>query len=123
MEENRSTYKIYDDKIGEVQIADSVIAVIAGLAALEIEGVSSLRGNITADQISKISVKKFSKGVSVSLDGNNVTVNVSLDLLYGYNIIEVSSKVQERIKSTIENMTGMNVTEVNVSAAGVNVQQ
>lgn len=122
MEENRSTHKIYDDKIGEVQIADSVVAIVAGLAAMEVEGVSSMSGNITSEIISKLGLKKLSKGVTVAVSNNDVEVNLSLNLLYGYNVMDISSKVQEKVKTAIENMTGLTVTVVNIKITSVNVQ-
>ena len=123
MEENRSTYKIYDDNVGEVQIADSVVAIVAGLAATEVEGVSSLSGNITAELISKLGMKKLSKGVMVNVKDGNVEVNLAINLAYGYNLVDLSSKVQEKVKSAIENMTGLTVSVVNIKVTGVDVQQ
>ena len=69
-EENRSTHKLYEkDKIGEVQIADEVVAIIAGLAATEVEGVDSMAGNITNELVGKLGMKNLSKGVKVGCDG------------------------------------------------------
>ncbi len=66
MEENRSTHMIHEDgSIGEVQIADDVVAVIAGLAATEVEGVVNMAGNITNELVAKLGMKNLSKGVRV----------------------------------------------------------
>ena len=63
-EENRSTHKVYEkDKIGEVQIADEVVAIIAGLAATEVEGVDSMAGNITNELVGQNGMKNINKGV------------------------------------------------------------
>lgn len=124
MEEARNTYKIYEgDNIGEVQIADDVLAIIAGLAAMEVKGVSSMAGNITAELISKLGMKKLSKGVRVEVEEGFVKVYLSLNLEYKYNLVEVSGKVQEKVKAAIENMTGLEVNSVNVKISSVNIEK
>lgn len=109
--------------IGEVQIADDVVAIIAGLAAMEVKGVASMAGNITAELISKLGMKNLSKGVTIEVEDGIVTVDLSLNLEYKYNLVEVSGKVQEKVKAAIENMTGLKVAAVNVKIASVDVQK
>ena len=109
--------------IGEVRIADEVIAGIAALAATEIKGVSSMSGNITKDLISKLGMGKVSNGVTLQIEENNVRVDLALYMEYGYSVPKVCRKVQEKVKASVENMTGMNVTEVNVRIAGVNIDK
>jgi len=106
---------------GEIIIADEVIAVIAGLAAMEVEGVASMAGNATRELISKIGIKTLSKGVTVDVIEKVATVDMTLNLKYGYNIMEVSAKVQEKAKVAIENMTGLTVADVNIRVAGIEV--
>lgn len=106
---------------GEIIIADEVIAVITGLAAMEVEGVASLAGNATRELISKIGIKTLSKGVKVDVLEDVVTVEAALNLKYGYNIKSVSEKVQEKAKVAIENMTGLKVADVNIRVAGIEV--
>ena len=121
--ENRSTHKVYEkDKIGEVQIADEVVAIIAGLAATEVEGVDSMAGNITNELVGMLGMKNLSKGVKVDVTEDHVSVDLSLNLKYGYNIPEVGEKVQDRVKSAIENMTGLSVLDVNIKIASVNME-
>ena len=112
-----------ENTIGTVQIADDVVAIIAGLAATEVDGVSSMAGNITKEIISKFGMKNLSKGVKVNVTEGDVSVEVALNVAYGYNVPDVSVKVQEKVKSAIENMTGLNVAEVNVKIAGVDLEQ
>ena len=108
--------------LGTVRIADDVVATIATYAAKEIEGVAGMSGNSTSNFLSRAGVKMpEAKGVKVTVDNGNVDVDVSVILDYGYNIPATSSKIQARIKSSIENMTGLNVTDVNVRIAGINV--
>ncbi len=121
--EGRNTHTVYEkDTIGEVQIADEVVAIIAGLAATEVDGVDSMAGNITNEWVSRLGMKKLSKGVKVEVTEEHVSVYLSLIMKYGYGIPEVSEKVQEKVKSAIENMTGLSVLDVNIRIAGVNME-
>lgn len=123
--ENRSTHTIHHGKeaIGEVRIADEVIAGIAGLAAVEIKGVASMAGNLTKDLIGKLGNGNLSKGVTLQIEENSVRVDIALFMEYGYSVPKVCRKVQEKVKTAIESMTGMDVTEVNVRIAGVNIDK
>ena len=121
--DTKSTYTIeMKDQAGKIIIADEVVAVIAGLAAMEVDGVASMAGNATKELISKLGVKSIAKGVKVEMAEESVTVYAALNLKYGYSIMDVSEKVQEKIKSTIESMTGLQVSDVNVRVAGVEIE-
>lgn len=115
--------QIYETKIGEVQIADEVVTIIAGLAATEVEGVVSLAGNITNDKVSKKGIKNLAKGVKVDVLQGSVSVEVSMLMKYGYSIPGVTQKVQDKVKTAIENMTGLQVTDVNVRVVGVEIEK
>ena len=118
MAEKRTTYKIQDlEGIGEVQIADEVVTIIAGLAATEVDGVASMAGNITNELVSKLGMKNLSKGVKVE-----VLDDLTLNIEYGMNILETSKKVQEKVKAAIENMTGLEVADVNIHIASVDME-
>ena len=122
--DERNTYTIQaDESLGEVKIADEVVAMIAGLAAMEVEGVASMAGNATRELISKLGMKSLSKGVKVDVLEGVVTVSLSLNLKYGYSIKEITTKVQEKVKAAIENMTGLEVAYVNIRVAGVEVPE
>jgi len=122
--EERNTYKIeYDGNLGEVQIADEVVAVIAGIAAMEVDGVSSMAGTTTREIISKLGMKTLSKGVKVDVLEGIVTVSLSLNLKFGSNIKATTMKVQEKVKAAIENMTGLTVADVNIRVAGVDMPE
>ncbi len=121
MAEDRRAYMIKADKLGEVRIADEVVSIIAGLAATEVEGVSSMAGNITNELVSKLGMKNLSKGVKVEIMENTVDVDLALNIAYGYIIPEVSTKVQEKVKTAIENMTGLEVATVNVRIVDVDM--
>lgn len=118
----RNTYKIHENgKVGEVQIADEVVAVIAGLAATEVKGVADTSGNVTNEIAGKFGKKNLSKGVKVMVNEDTVSVDMALTLEYGYGIPEVAKQVQEKVKLAIENMTGLQVQDVNIRIAGVNI--
>ena len=112
-----------NENIGFVQIADDVVAVIAGLAATEVEGVASMAGNITKELISKLGMKNLSKGVKVTMEDGVAVVDVAINIEYGYNIPTVCEVVQDKVKVAIENMTGLKVENVNVTIAGVAVEK
>ena len=120
MPDNRSTYTLKEDGgVGSVRIADEVVAVIAGLAATEVKGVAAISGGITNSMVAKKGIKSLSKGVKVSVTGNEVTIDLVLNLEFGYSIPEIGEKVQKKVKTAIENMTGMTVTDVNINVADV----
>lgn len=122
MADNRKVVKIKEDNLGEVHVADEVVAIIAGLAATEVEGVASMAGNITNELVSKLGMKNLSKGVKVEVAEKTVSVEVALNISYGYSIPEVSEKLQEKVKSAIETMTGLSVAIVNVRIATVDMK-
>ena len=121
--DERNIYTIQNDAgKGEVKIADEVGAIIAALAATEVEGVASMAGNITNELISRLGMKNLSKGVKVDVLEGVVTVSLTLNLKYNYSVVEVSGKVQEKVKNAIENMTGLEVADVNIKVAGVEME-
>lgn len=121
--DERNIYAIQNDASkGEIKIADEVVAIIAALAATEVEGVASMAGNITNELIGKLGMKNLSKGVKVDVLEGIVTVSLALNLKYNYSIVEVSARVQEKVKNAIENMTGLEVADVNIKVAGVEME-
>lgn len=122
MAEDRKGIKIKSDTSGEVQVAEEVVAIIAGLAATEVDGVASMSGNITKDIVSRLGTKNLSKGVRITMQDDSVTVYLALNIAYGYSIPEVSEKVQDKVKTAIENMTGLTVAGVNIRIAEVDMK-
>lgn len=120
----KGTYVLQEDnKMGTVKIADDVVAMIASLAATEVDGVSAMVGNITNELMSKVGMKNLTKGVKVEVFEKEVRCDIAVTLEYGYNIPATCQKVQEKVKSAIENMTGLEVSDVNIRIAGVNMQK
>ena len=123
MAEKRTTYKIQDvGGIGEVKIADEVVTIIAALAATEVEGVASMAGNITNELVSKLGMKNLAKGVKVTVLEGVCTVDLTLNIDFGKNILDVSRKVQDKVKTSIENMTGLEVADVNIRIVSVDME-
>lgn len=121
--DERTTYTIQNDNsMGEVQIADEVVAIIAALAATEVDSVASMAGNITNELVSRLGMKNLSKGVKVDVLEGVVTVSLALNLKYNYSIMDVTAKVQDRVKTAIENMTGLEVADINIRVAGVEME-
>lgn len=105
--------------IGEVMIADDVIATIAGLAATEVEGVSAIQGNVTNELVGKLGMKNLSKGIRIKIEEDGVSVDLSILMRYGYSIPKTCKEVQEKVKNAIENMVGLSVEVINVHIVGV----
>ena len=120
-EEKPTGYTLEDGSMGQVQIADEVVAIIAGLAATEVEGVASMAGNITNELVSKLGKKSLSKGIRVKVEDGVVSVNVALNIAYGYSVPKTCTKVQEKVKAAIENMTGLEVAKVDIQIANVSI--
>jgi len=124
MGKEESIYTIKkEEEIGEVKIADDVVAIIAGFAAMEVDGVASMAGNATKELVNKLGRKSLSKGVKVDVLEGVVTASLTMNIKFGYNIREVTGKVQEKVKAAIENMTGLEVADVNIRVAGVDVPE
>ena len=115
-DENQTGYTLENGNMGQVQIADEVVAIIAGLAATEVEGVASMAGNITNELVSKLGKKSLSKGIRVKVD-------VALNIAYGYSVPKTCKKVQEKVKAAIENMTGLEVEKVDIQIANVSISK
>ena len=101
-------------EIGEIQIAPEVIEVIAGLATVEVEGVAGMSGGFAGDFVELLGRKNLSKGVKVEVGQLQAAVDVSVIMEYGYRIPDVAAQIQTNVKKSIQNMTGLNVIEVNV---------
>ena len=109
--ENNTNYTIYENgPLGEVQIANEVVAIIAGIAATEVDGVAAMAG-----------MKVLSKGVRIAFEDSGIRVDLSIILEYGCSIPEVTAAVQERVKNSIETMTGLKVVDVNIRVADVKI--
>ena len=107
-----------EDFTGKINIADEVIATIAGTAAMEVEGVASMVGNIS-DIAELLGKKNLSKGVKLEVNEMDASIEINLFIKSGYKIPEVCADVQDRVKTAVEVMSGLNVIEVNVNVSGL----
>ncbi len=125
MAQEKNIAERYSDAadIGTVKIADDVVALIAAFAAMEVEGVSGMAGGMDMDTVSKGGMKKLGKSVKVEVSKDGVEADLSIELVYGYNIPETCSKVQDRVRTAIENMTGLEAKEINIRVAGVGINE
>lgn len=103
------------DEYGKVTFADDVVATIAGLAALEVKGVSSMSAGI----VEKFGKKNPTRGVKVEVGEKEAAVDLYMIVDYGVQIPEVAWNVQENVKKSIETMTGLSVVEVNIYIQGI----
>ncbi len=121
---DRQTLKIHEHKdVGEVHIADEVIAIIAGMAATEVEGVKGMVGKTADNIVELLGRKNLSKGVEVEVGDGDVSLELSVVVNYGSSIVEVSKNISEKVKNAVETMTGLDVTVVNINVAGVDIDR
>lgn len=107
-----------------LNISEDVIGIIAGIAAAEVEGVSGMTLGLV-DGINQIlgSNKKYSKGVKVELEGNEVVIDLYVIVKYGVKIPDVAFSIQNSVKSSVETMTGLNVKAVNINVQGITFEK
>ena len=105
-------------------ISEDVIGIIAGLAAAEVEGVSGMTLGFV-DGINQIlgSNKKYSKGVKIELEGNEVVIDLFVIVKYGVKIPDVAFSIQNSVKTSVEGMTGLKVKAVNINVQGVTFEK
>lgn len=95
----------------QVRISNDVIAMIAGLAIAD------------EDCFDKPMRRARGKDISVSVDGQEVTVSVDITINFGTKVPELAERIQKKIKNSVENMTGMTVKAVNVNVTGMNIEK
>ena len=126
MEENKENIveNILNEEEYVINISDEVVTTIAGIAVADIPGVAEMAGGIAGGIQEVLSGKKnFSKGIKADIDGNDVKIDVNIIVNYGVRIPDVAFDIQTKVKKSVENMTGLNVEEVNVHVQGVNVEK
>lgn len=128
MEENKNEEAIEIQEIEEnhegIKISNDVVAVIAGVAVSEVRGVASMAGGFAGGISEVLSGKKsLSKGIKVDADEKEVKIDVNIIVEYGSRIPDVAFEIQNRVKKSVENMTGLKVAEVNVHVQGVKTEK
>lgn len=105
--------------LGSIRIADDVVKVIAGLAAMEIKGVAGMSGGFAGGIAEMLGRKNLSKGIKVEVGEKEAAIDLSVIIEYGVRIPDVAARIQESVKSAVERMTGLVVVEANVNVQGV----
>ena len=110
-------------KNGQVHISTDVLSIITSIAAREIEGVQDASSGFVDELSSLFNKKNNTKGIKIEVKENNVYIDISVNVEYGYNVHKVAEAVQAKIAEKIENMTELNVTSVNVNVANVFIKE
>ena len=130
MEENENI-NINEEEIIEVQeehestikIADDVVAVLAGVASSEVPGVAGMAGSFAGGISEVLSGKKnLAKGIKVEVGEKETKIDVNIIVEYGARIPDIAYEIQNRVKKSVETMTGLKVLEVNVHVQGVKTE-
>ncbi len=110
-------------ELGVVRIADEVVSTVAGLAAVEVEGVASMSGSWGTELVEKLGRKNFGKGIKVEVADQQTRIDIFVVIEYGYQIPKVAEAVQRDVKVAVENMTGLTVSAVNIHVVGVSIKK
>lgn len=122
VEEQKLDNEIAVEETG-ITIADDAVAIIAGKAVSEVEGINSMAGGFAGGITEVLSGKKnLAKGIKVESEGKNIKIDVHIIVEYGTRIPDVAFEIQNRVKKNVETMTGLKVVEVNVHVQGVNTE-
>ena len=113
---------VREENIGVVKISDEVVSVIAGLAATEVPGVAGMSAGLVGGIADMLGRKNLAKGVKVEVGEKEALVNLYIIAEFGVNIRDVATNIQEKVRESIETMTGLKVVEVNVHVQGVELE-
>ncbi len=108
------------EEYGKITFADEVVAIIAGLAATEVDGVAAMSGGFAGGFTEMLGMKNLSKGVKVEIGEKEVAIDLYIIVEYGVRVPEMAWEIQENVKKTVETMTGLSVVEVNIHVQGIN---
>jgi len=112
-----------DAKVGQIRIADEVIAIIAGVAAAEVEGVVLVSGTTTDSLVGLFGKKNLAKGVKVSVQDGEAAIEIEIAVKFGTLLRQAAEEVQGKIKNAVETMTGLSVSVVDVNISAVVVEK
>ncbi|MDD4067129.1 MAG: Asp23/Gls24 family envelope stress response protein [Clostridia bacterium] len=112
-----------ENDINGVKIANEVVAIIAGVATSEVVGVAGMSGGIVGGISEMLGKKNFSKGIKVDVEENDAIIEIYIIVDYGVRIPDVAWNLQNKVKTAVEEMTGLNVLKVNIHVQGVKVEK
>ena len=104
-----------------VRISPEVIGIIAGIAAQEVDGITGMSGGIVDGIAEKLGRRDFSKGIKVRLEGEAVSLDLSVIVDYGVRIMETAQKLKQKVRATVEEVTGLPVAAINIQVIGINL--
>lgn len=110
-------------EMGAIRIADEVVSTVAGLAAIEVEGIAAMSGGWGTDLVEKLGRKNFGKGIKVEVINDETRIDIYVVVEFGYPIPEVAENVQKEVKVAVETMTGLIVSAVNVHVVSVQMKK
>lgn len=111
-----------DDSLGKVEIAPEVIEVIAGIAVSEVTGVANMRGNIATNVSERLGKKRHGKGIKVELTDEGIKIDLYTVLEYGVSVPKVAQQIQDSVRTTLRNMTALEILEINVHVVGIQIE-
>ncbi len=115
------TTDVKETEVNGIKIAEEVVAKIAGIAASEVKGVFGMNGGLVEGFSEIFGKKSFSKGVKVQVTEKDAIIDLYIIVEYGCRIPDIAWEIQNRVKTSVENMTGLKVLEVNIHVQGVNL--
>ena len=121
MGDNKGYVRNLDER-GSVSISEEVIAVIAAVAAVDVEGIHGLYASSGKVLTKMIGRKGLSKGVKLSVEGDNVAIEINVFAEFGVAVNEVGAEVQREVISAVESAVGIKVNAVNVRICGISLK-
>ena len=118
-ERNMEDVRTLNNEVGYVRIAGEVVATVAGIAAMEVEGINSMSGGFVGGIVEVLGKKDLTKGVKVEVGEVETAVSLYVLVDYGYNMADIARKAQEKVKENVEYMTGLKVKKVDVYIQGI----
>ncbi len=113
---------LLDKENGIVKISEEVVSTIASLATIEVKGIIGMTSSGGINQLS-IGKKNPTRGVKVVINGDNATIDLFVIVEYGMRISEVAKSVQTNVKKSVESLTGLKVSSINVHIQDVLIKK
>ena len=111
-----------NNKLGEIQISSDVIAMYAGMTAVECFGIVGMAAVSMKDGLVKLlKMDSITRGINVSLDNNKLVLDFHVIVAYGVSILAVTDNLIASVKYKVEEFTGMEVDKINIYVEGVRV--
>lgn len=113
--------EVKETEVNGIRISEEVVAQIAGKAASEVTGVAGMSGGIVGGLSEMLGKKNFSKGVKVQVGEKETTIDLYIIVEYGARIPDIAWEIQNKVKTVVENMTGLKVVDINIHVQGLNL--